>query len=58
VRCEISDEALDEHFGGDGKDKRAVFRDNRAAIEEESRRKYLAGRTEQDGALLIRAGDL
>jgi Fic family protein len=58
VRCEISEEALDDHFGGDGKDKLAVFRDNRAAIEEEARRKYLAGRTEPDGAVLIRTGDL
>jgi len=58
VRCEISEEALDDHFGGDGKDKLAVFRDNRAAIEEEARRKYLAGHTELDEAVLIRTGDL
>ena len=58
VRCQISREALDDHFGGDGKDKLAVFRDNRHAIEEEARRKYLAGRTESDGSVLIRTGDL
>jgi len=46
VRCEISEEALDDHFGGDGKDKLAVFSDNRSSIEQEARRKYLVGRDE------------
>ena len=58
VRCEISREALDDHFGGDGKDKLEVFRANRRAIEQEARRKYLAGRTEPDGSILIRTMDL
>jgi Fic family protein len=59
VRCQISREALDDHFGGDEtKDKLAVFRGNRKAIEEEARRKYLSGRTEPDGALFIRTLDL
>jgi len=58
VRCQISREALDDHFGGEGKDKLAVFRANRPAIEEEARRKYFAGRTEPDGSILIRTGDL
>ncbi len=58
VRCEINEEALDDHFGGDGKDKLAVFRENMAAIEEEARRKYLAGLMEPDGSVLIRSGDL
>jgi len=58
VRCAISREALNDHFGRDGKDKLAVFRGNRPAIEEEARRKYLAGRIEPDGAVLIRTGDL
>jgi hypothetical protein len=40
IRCQISREALDDHFGGDGKDKLAVFRGNRAAIEEVARRQY------------------
>ena len=54
VRFEISQEALDDHFGGDGKDKLEVFRANRQAIEEIARREYLAGRTEPDGSVLIR----
>ena len=58
VRCEISREALDDHFGGDGKDKLEVFRANRRAIKQEARRKYLAGRTEPDGSVLIRTLDL
>jgi hypothetical protein len=41
VRCEIIRDALDDHFGGDGKDKLAVFRANRGTLEEIARRKYL-----------------
>ena len=58
MRCEISQEALDDHFGGDGKDKVEVFRANRKAIEEIARRKYLAGQTEPDGSVLIRTVEL
>jgi len=43
---------------GDGMDKLAVFRNNRPGIEEEARRKYLAGRTEPDGSVRICTGDL
>ena len=58
VRCEISREALDDHFGGDGKDKLEVFKANRRAIEDIARRKYLAGETEPDGSVLIRTLEL
>ena len=58
VRCAISREALDDHFKGDNKDKLEVFRANRQAIEEEARKKYLAGATEPDGSVLIRTLDL
>jgi len=58
VRCAISREALDDHFAGDGKDKLKVFRANRQPIEEEVRRKYLAGDTELDGSILIHSDDL
>ena len=54
VRCEISREALDDNFRGDGKDKVQVFRANRKAIEEFARKKYLAGQIEPDGSVLIR----
>jgi len=58
VQCAISREALDDHFKGDNKDKLEVFRANRQAIEEEARKKYLAGATEPDGSVLIRTLDL
>ena len=58
VRCAISREALDDHFPGDVKDKLEVFRANRQAIEQEVRRKYIAGDTEVDGSILIRSDDL
>ena len=58
VRCLITGEALEEHFQGHGKDKLEVFRANRQPVEQEIRRKYLAGDTELDGSILIRSGDL
>jgi len=58
VRCAISEEALDDHFRGDDKDKLEVFRANCRAIEQEVQRKYLNGETEPDGSVLIRTGDL
>jgi fido (protein-threonine AMPylation protein) len=58
VRCAISREGLDDDFQGDNKDKVEVFRAHRQAIEQEARRKYLAGETESDGSVLIRTGDL
>jgi hypothetical protein len=58
VRCLIAGEALDSHFQGDGKDRLEVFRANRQPIEQEIRRRFLAGDTELDGSILIRAGDL
>ena len=58
VRCLIAGEALDTHFQGDGRDRLEVFRANRQPIEQEIRRRFLAGDTELDGSILIRAGDL
>ena len=58
VRRAVTREALDDHFQRDGKDKLAAFRTNREAIEQEVRRRYLAGDTELDGSILIRSGDL
>jgi hypothetical protein len=59
VRCAISREALDDHFGGDKtKNKEESFQEHRETIEHEVRRKYLAGDTEADGSILIRTGDL
>ena len=58
IRCAISREALDDHFRGDNRKKLDVFRENSRAIEEIARRKYLAGRVEPDGSVLVRTADL
>jgi len=58
VACAISREALDDHFGGDNKDKLKIFKTNRERIEHEARRKYLADRVVPDGSVLIRTMDL
>jgi Fic family protein len=58
IRCAISREALDDHFHGDNKKKLKVFRENRSAIEEIARRKYLSGRVEPDGTVFIRTLDV
>jgi hypothetical protein len=59
VRCAISREALDDHFEGDKtKNQEEAFQEHRQTIEQEVRRKYLAGDTEADGSILIRTGDL
>src|SRR2546421_8602903 len=58
VRCAMSGEALDNHFHGDGKDKLEVFRANREPIEQEVRRKYIAGATEVGWAIFICSADL
>jgi uncharacterized protein DUF1488/Fic/DOC family protein len=57
VRCAISREALDDHFGADDRDKVEVLQEHRHEIEEVVRRKYLAGDTERDGSVLIRTTD-
>jgi Fic family protein len=58
IRCAISMEALDYHFHGDRKNKLEVFRENRQTIEDIARRKYLSGRVEPDGTVLIRTADI
>jgi hypothetical protein len=58
IRCVISREALDDHFHGDNRNKLEVFRENRPAIEEMAQRKYLTGRIEPDGTILIRTADI
>ena len=58
VRCAISREALDDHFHGDHRNKLDVFRENRKAIEEITRRKYLSGNLEPDESVLVRTADI
>jgi Protein of unknown function (DUF1488) len=58
IQCVISEEALGDHFDGDNKNKLETFRSNRQAIEDIARRKYLSGRIEPDGTVLIRTADI
>jgi len=58
IRCAISEEALNDHFRGDHRNKLEVFRENRPAIEEIAGRKYLSGQVEPDGSVLIRTADI
>jgi hypothetical protein len=58
IRCAISREALDDHFHGDNRKKLGVFRENSRAIEEIARHKYLSGRVEPDGSVLVRTADI
>lgn len=58
IQCVISQEALDDHFHGDKRNKLEVFRENRSAIEELAQRKYLTGQVEPDGTVLIRTADI
>jgi transcriptional regulator with XRE-family HTH domain len=59
VRCHISREALDDHFSdGDRLRPDAAFKKHRPEIEALARRKYLLGRRELDGSVLIRTGEI
>lgn len=58
ILCIISREALDDHFHGDDRKKLEVFRENRVIIEDIARRKYLSGRVEPDGTVLIGTADI
>ena len=61
VRCSVSREALDDHFGADGlgKDGRVMkFRQNRETFETMLRIKYLTWPVEEHGAVLIKTGDV
>jgi Fic family protein len=58
IRCEISEEALDDHFGGNRKGQLKAFLAHQSEIEEIARRKYLADQLERDGSVLIHTNEL
>jgi len=58
IACTIEYEALADHFGANRKNRLEVFEANRARIEREARRKYLAGWLDPDGSVRIRTSDL
>lgn len=61
VRCAVSGEALEDHFGADGMDRHArlkIARANRSTFEEMARTKYLTWPIENVGSVLIRTDDV
>jgi Fic family protein len=58
IRCEVNEEALDDHFEGHRKDELKAFLAHQRAIEEIARRNYMAGRLERDGSVLIHTNEL
>jgi transcriptional regulator with XRE-family HTH domain len=57
IQCAISKEALEDYFQGDGKDPVKVFQAHREDIEHRARRKYLAGKSETNGSVLLQSDD-
>ena len=59
VRCQISREALDDHFfEGDRLRPQEAFEKHREEIEALARRKYLRGQIEPDKSVVIRTGEV
>lgn len=61
VRCAVSREALDDHFGADGLQREGRlrrFRENRAEIERMLQQKYLSWPVEEIGTVLLRTDDV
>jgi len=59
IRFRILREALDDHFSEDGRLRPdAAFKKYRRDIEALARRKYLLGRRELDGSVLIRTNEI
>jgi hypothetical protein len=61
VRCAVSREALEDHFGADGGDKErrlTTFHTNRSRIEQMLKTKYLSWLVEEPGAVLLTTEDV
>ena len=61
VRCSISREALEDHFGAAGMNKKGriqIFRDKRSMFERMARTKYLFWPVEEPGKVLIKTTDV
>jgi len=58
ITCAISREALVDHYYKGSKSLEAAFVKYRSRIEHEARRKYVSGRLEPDGSILIKTEDL
>ncbi len=58
VLCKISGEAIEDHFDCSKVNGPLVaFQLNRLVIQDKARRKYLAGKVEEDDSILIRTED-
>ncbi|MDF3055628.1 MAG: hypothetical protein K0Q74_1535, partial [Gammaproteobacteria bacterium] len=58
IRCMISRAALEDHFNADDKNLINVFNSYRERIQHEARLKYLAGKLEQNGDVLVKTEDI
>lgn len=58
ILCAITRDALDDHYKPERRDKLKTFEASRTAIEQEARRKFLAGAVEPDATILITTTDL
>lgn len=59
ILCGITHGALVDYFGGSqSPDKLKAFLSNREAIEHEARRKYIAGKLEPNGRVMVKSEDL
>jgi hypothetical protein len=61
VECSVSREALDDHFGSEGRDKEGrleAFRKNRSKIERLLHAKFLSRPIEESEAVLLRTADV
>lgn len=57
IQCAISQEALDDHFNGEDKKPLKAFQANQDRIEHVARRKYLTGKLEANGSVLLKTND-
>ncbi|MBI2343836.1 MAG: DUF1488 family protein [Deltaproteobacteria bacterium] len=57
IRCCISEETLKDRFPNDGWTFITIFQRNRPVIEQMARRKYLAGKIDEDGSITIQSVD-
>jgi len=57
ILCAITRDALDDHYKPERRDKLKTFEANRTAIEQEARRKFLAGAVEADDSVLVETSD-
>jgi len=58
IKCGIEFSAMRDHFKSKSFDPLQIFNENRILIEQEARRKYLAGKLDHEGRIYIGSDDL